>query len=136
MRGYPTPRSFSPKFGNAEPLTARLDMTIVVIYIVLEVHIMRTAAIAKLKAGLSGYLESVKAGEQVVVTDRGRPVALIVPIDPNISQDERRAELVAKGLVRPGSGPIPADLIEGAAVPGLTSDRALKVVLEDREDRI
>ncbi|HOK53307.1 MAG TPA: type II toxin-antitoxin system prevent-host-death family antitoxin, partial [Armatimonadota bacterium] len=43
---------------------------------------MRTAAIAKLKAGLSGYIESVKAGEQVVVTDRGRPVALIVPIDP------------------------------------------------------
>ena len=97
---------------------------------------MRTAAIAKLKAGLSGYLESVKAGEQVVVTDRGRPVALIVPIDANISQDERRVELVAKGLVRPGSGPISVDLIEGAAVPGLTSDRALQAVMEDREDRV
>jgi len=97
---------------------------------------MRTAAIAKLKAGLSGYLESVKAGERVVVTDRGRPVALIVPIDPNISQDERRVELVAKGLVRPGSGAISADLIEGAAVPGLTSDRALQAVIEDREDRV
>ncbi|MEN6370758.1 MAG: type II toxin-antitoxin system prevent-host-death family antitoxin [Armatimonadota bacterium] len=97
---------------------------------------MRTAAIAKLKAGLSGYLESVKAGEQVVVTDRGRPVALIVPIDPNISEDERRAELVAKGLVKPGRGPVPADIIEGAAVPGLTADRALQAVMEDREDRI
>ena len=97
---------------------------------------MRTAAIAKLKAGLSGYLESVKAGEQVVVTDRGRPVALIVPIDPNITDDERRAELVAKGLVRPGGGPIPADVIYGAAVPGLTSDRALQAVMEDREDRV
>ena len=97
---------------------------------------MRTAAIAKLKAGLSGYLESVKAGEQVVVTDRGRPVALIVPIDPSVSEDERRVELVAKGLVRPGSGPISTDLIEGAAVPGLTSDRALQAVIEDREDRV
>lgn len=97
---------------------------------------MRTAAIAKLKAGLSGYIESVKAGEQVVVTDRGRPVALIVPIDPNISEDERRAELVAKGLVRTGSGSVPAHLIEGAAVPGLTSDRALQAVMEDRENRV
>jgi prevent-host-death family protein len=97
---------------------------------------MRTAAIAKLKAGLSGYLESVKAGEQIVVTDRGRPVALIVPIDPNISEDQRRAELVAKGLVRPGSGPIPADLIHGATVPGLTADRALQSIMEDREDRV
>lgn len=97
---------------------------------------MRSAAIAKLKAGLSGYLESVKAGEQVVVTDRGRPVALIVPIDPNISEDARRAELVAKGLVRPGRGPVPAELIEGAVVPGLTSEIALRAVAEDREDRV
>lgn len=95
---------------------------------------MRTVGIMKLKAGLSDYIESVKAGEQVVVTDRGRPVALIVPIDPNISEDERRAELVAKGLVRPGRGPIPKELVEGAVVPGLTSDRALQVVQEDRED--
>jgi len=97
---------------------------------------MRTAAIAKLKAGLSGYLDSVKAGEQVVVTDRGRPVALIVPIDPHITEDERRAELVAKGLVRPGSGPIPADIVFGAQISGLTVDKALQAILEDREDRI
>jgi prevent-host-death family protein len=97
---------------------------------------MRTAAIAKLKAGLSGYLESVKAGEQVVVTDRGRPVALIVPVAPSISEDERRAELVAKGLVRPGKGPIPANLLEGAVVPGLTADRALQAITEDRWDRV
>ncbi len=97
---------------------------------------MRTAAIAKLKSGLSGYLDSVRAGEQVVVTDRGRPVALIVPIDPHITDDERRAELIAKGLVRPGSGPIPAEILEGAAVPGLTTDQAIKAVAEDREDRV
>lgn len=71
-----------------------------------------------------------------MVTDRGRPVALIVPIDPNISKDDRRAELVAKGLVRPGSGPIPMDLVEGATIPGLTAGRALQAVMEDREDRV
>lgn len=97
---------------------------------------MRTAAIAKLKAGLSGYLESVKAGEEVVVTDRGRPIALIVPISPSISEDERRAELVAKGLVRPGRGPISMELVEGAEVPGLTPDRILQAIEDIREDRI
>ena len=96
---------------------------------------MRTVGIAKLKASLSGYLESVKAGEQIVVTDRGCPVALIVPIDPSISGDERRARLIAKGLVRPGRGPISADVIEGAEVAGLTAERALQVITEDRADR-
>lgn len=40
-----------------------------------------TAAIAKLKAGFSGYLENVKAEEKIVVTDRGRPLALTIPIN-------------------------------------------------------
>jgi prevent-host-death family protein len=117
-------------------LSTALYVTIIVMYADQEVHIMRTAAIAKLKAGLSGYLDSVKAGEQVVVTDRGRPVALIVPIDPNISEDTRRAELVAKGLVRPSRGPISLELITGAAVSGVAVERALQAVMEDREDRI
>ena len=93
---------------------------------------MRTAPITKLKANLSGYLESVKAGEQVVITDHGRPIALITPISPSISEDARRAEAVAKGLVRPGTGPIPLELIEGANVPGLTAERALQALLESR----
>ena len=38
------------------------------------------AGVAQLKAGLSGYLERVKAGQEVLVTDRGRPVAKLVPI--------------------------------------------------------
>lgn len=93
---------------------------------------MLTAPITKLKAGLSGYLESVKAGEQVVVTDHGRPIALIVPIDPGIAEDARRAELLVKGLIRPGRGPIPMDVIEGAAVPGLIVECAVQAVRESR----
>ena len=61
---------------------------------------MRTAPIAKLKTGLSGYLESVKAGEQVVVTDRGHPVAVIVPIDPNISEDVEEIRAGCEGTCK------------------------------------
>jgi prevent-host-death family protein len=41
---------------------------------------MKTAAVSELKALLSKYLSKVKAGEEVVITDRGRPIAKIVPI--------------------------------------------------------
>ncbi|PYN64673.1 MAG: type II toxin-antitoxin system prevent-host-death family antitoxin, partial [Candidatus Rokuibacteriota bacterium] len=40
---------------------------------------MTSAAVAKLKASLSEYLARVKAGEEVIVTERGKPIAKIVP---------------------------------------------------------
>ncbi|MFQ5520338.1 MAG: type II toxin-antitoxin system Phd/YefM family antitoxin, partial [Candidatus Methylomirabilia bacterium] len=40
---------------------------------------MKLANVAKLKATLSEYLARVKAGEEVIVTERGKPIARIVP---------------------------------------------------------
>jgi len=53
--------------------------------------------IRDLKNGLSGYLDRVKAGEEVIVTDRGRPIARLCAID---AADDHLAELVAAGVVR------------------------------------
>lgn len=47
----------------------------------------------QLKASLSRYLGRVKAGETIVVTDRGRPVARIVPV----GIPEHIAALMAEG---------------------------------------
>ena len=41
---------------------------------------MLTVGIKELKARLSSYVEKAAAGEEVVVTDHGREVALLVPI--------------------------------------------------------
>lgn len=41
---------------------------------------MKTAAVSELKARLSKYLNRVKAGEEVLITDRGNPVARLLPI--------------------------------------------------------
>ncbi len=41
---------------------------------------MRSATVSKLKAALSEHLARVKAGEEVIVTERGKPIAKIVPI--------------------------------------------------------
>jgi prevent-host-death family protein len=40
---------------------------------------METVGIRELKRNLSEYLRSVKAGEKVVITDRKKEIAVIVP---------------------------------------------------------
>lgn len=40
----------------------------------------KAAKVSELKAGLSKYLARVKRGEQVVITERGRPIAKLVPM--------------------------------------------------------
>jgi prevent-host-death family protein len=68
-------------------------------------------AISMLRAELSGWIEHVRAGEEVVITERGIPVARLLPIDtaPLIEQltqqgvlgKPRRADRpAARGIVR------------------------------------
>ncbi|MBW1945932.1 MAG: type II toxin-antitoxin system prevent-host-death family antitoxin [Deltaproteobacteria bacterium] len=47
---------------------------------------METTAISKLKASLSEYLSKVKAGEEVLVTERGKPIAKIIPLERDASE--------------------------------------------------
>lgn len=51
-----------------------------------------------LKNNLSRYLDRVKDGEEVIVTDRGKPVARLSALDQST---DRLAELIAAGVVRP-----------------------------------
>lgn len=43
---------------------------------------MRSVKIAELKDKLSEHLRAVEAGEEVIVTDRNRPIARIIPVQP------------------------------------------------------
>lgn len=63
---------------------------------------MATAAVAQLKSTLSRCLARVKAGEELIVTERKKPIARIVPIRhtssaPGISDLQ---ELERAGLIR------------------------------------
>jgi prevent-host-death family protein len=52
---------------------------------------MKTVKIAELKDKLSEHLRAVEAGEVVVVTDRNRPIARLMPMDtsgPALAIDE------------------------------------------------
>jgi len=63
---------------------------------------MSTVGVKELKNRLTQYLRRTKQGEEVVVTERGKPIAVIQPIQsaaPVVSLQARLARLAAQGLV-------------------------------------
>ena len=65
---------------------------------------MDTTAVAELKARLSRYLRRVKGGHEVVVTERGVPIAKIIPLNRDVQRAGRRDRLARAGVLRPGRG--------------------------------
>ena len=53
--------------------------------------------IRELRDGLSRHLAEVRKGHTLTVTDHGKPIALIVPVQ----QPTTLEQLIAEGLVRP-----------------------------------
>ena len=93
---------------------------------------IKTLSVSQLKARLSEQLRIVKAGERVVVTERGRPVAMLVPLERDDSVDTGLAELAEKGLVRLGSGELSADFLTRRRPPD-ADGRVLAALLDERE---
>ena len=67
---------------------------------------MRSANIADLRDHLTQYLQEVRQGEEIIVRDRQRPIAKIVPFSV-ADADADDAALVTAGLMRKGSGRLP-----------------------------
>jgi len=61
---------------------------------------MRVVNISVLKAKLSAHLDMVKKGEEVLVCDRNKPVARIVPYSAD-DEPERERRLIARGVLAP-----------------------------------
>ncbi len=94
---------------------------------------MKSASVSRLKATLSACLAWVKAGEEVVVTERGKPIAKIVPLSRNAStQFSRLAALERAGLVKIGSERLPEDFWE-ITRPKDTGGAGLRALLDERE---
>ena len=73
--------------------------------------------VRELRNGLSRHLAEVRAGRTVTVTDHGRPIARIVPVD----RLTRLEQLLAEGKVRPAQ--LPKKLApEPVRVEGSVSD--------------
>ena len=60
---------------------------------------MKTTTVTKLKASLSEYLRQVKAGEEVLVTERGRPIARIAPTMNPQTFPKELVEMEKQGVI-------------------------------------
>lgn len=88
---------------------------------------MDTVGVRELKNRLSEYLRRVKAGERLVVTERGRPVA-ILSSPPEGSWQHEVEEMLRDGSVRWGGGKPTGARHPARNVGASVSD----AVLEDR----
>ena len=93
---------------------------------------MKTTTITDAKSGLSALIDRVRAGESVLITDRGVPVARLAPVATSPDPTGRRRRLARAGLASPGSGAVPDDFHAGP-VTQLPDGRSLvDAVIEER----
>ena len=85
--------------------------------------------IRALRQNLSVYIRRIRHGERFEVTDRGRPVALLVPLADKLSPLER---LIAEGRATRPVG----RLLDLPPPMGEVSTKASDALLADREDRL
>jgi prevent-host-death family protein len=94
---------------------------------------MHTVGMKILKNKLSEYVRLAAAGETIVITDRGRAIAELVP--PRPPQHESFIERgVREGWLTPAKnrGGVPP---RPKPVPGLTFEQLMADLERDREDR-
>jgi prevent-host-death family protein len=94
---------------------------------------MKTATVSKLKASLSEYLRQVKAGEEVLVTERGRPIAKLTPAAVSAILPQDLAELEKQGIVKIGTGKLPKNFWS-LPRPKDPKGLVLKSLLQEREE--
>ena len=87
-----------------------------------------TVGIRDLKAQLSKHIQQVKAGETVIITERGKPIGRLVPTEP--STEVRLKELEQAGMLA-WSG---RKLQSSAPMAQTRGDKTVaEMLLEDRE---
>ena len=92
-----------------------------------------TTNVVQLKSRLSEYLRRVKAGGELVITERGVPVAKLVPLDATERRTTRRLRLSKTGIVRAGRGKLPKVLQSPPSGIEIGRD-VLDALLADRGD--
>jgi len=82
----------------------------------------------------SKAIRAVRAGKEVVLTERGHPIAVIKPIASEVPRDITLRAMVDEGLITPAArkGPMPTPRWRPVRVEGKPLSRT---IIEDREDR-
>lgn len=90
-------------------------------------------AVSELRANLKAYVDRARAGERVVVTERGVPIARLVPVDAEglLERLEREGVVTrARAAKRPVAGKARRVRADGAVADLIAEER------RDRDDRL
>jgi len=88
--------------------------------------------VSLLKARMSEFIDRVKDGAELCVTEHRKPVARISPFARDAGGGNAgMAELVRAGIIRPGKGRIPAGLLRRSPVK-LKGGGLLAALLDER----
>jgi prevent-host-death family protein len=91
---------------------------------------MEFVGVRELRQNASKYLRRVAAGESITITDRGRPVAMLVPTPrEGISLYE---QMIASGELIPPENPDPAIWLEPPLESSVDASAELQWQREDR----
>lgn len=93
---------------------------------------MKRATITEAKNQLSALIDHVRAGESVLILDRGIPVARLEPVSSHVDQDGRLERLERAGIIRRGTGGPATDLLREPPPRPLKPASALEALLEER----
>ena len=88
---------------------------------------MKTIGVRELRQHASRYLEEVAAGESIEITDRGHPVARLVPITGDPWED-----LISAGEVVKAPRPMNIDDLKPAAYPHSASETLERLRHDER----
>lgn len=94
---------------------------------------MKAIGIAELKAKLSRYLKLVRAGREILIEDRGLPIAKLVPLAGQPDKHSRRERLARAGLLKLGPGRVRTELCKPPKGKPL-GDGVLAALIEDRRE--
>ena len=97
---------------------------------------MPSAGVSEIKACFSEYLAKVKKGQEIIVTDRGHPVAILVPFQNSLPNKSRRLGLAREGIIELGkSGKAPSQFLKKSPITD-PKGLLLKALLEEREENL
>lgn len=88
--------------------------------------------VRELRQNLSVYLDRVKEGERLEVTEHGRPVALLIPL-PDANENSL-ARMIADGRVIAAQGDLGEFLRHNPPLPPLPGAKSLTQILIEMRD--
>jgi prevent-host-death family protein len=93
---------------------------------------MKTATITTARNRWSALIDEVRAGESILLLDRGVPVARLEPVASHPDATGRLRRLERAGIIRVGEAPPPLELLRAPAPPLAAGASAVDALLQER----